>query len=201
VTTGDASERYDRIFSGPRPVLESARLVLRPFTEADAADIERLAGDFQVAKTLLSMPHPYPPGAALEWIAKHEEFWRARKELPLAIARRDRGGTLSGAIALHFALDHHHAEAGYWIARPSWGDGIASEAVAALLRWAFTELELHRVFARHMATNPASGAVMRKNGMRHEGTLREHHWKHGRHHDFHVYGILRDEFLAATPRP
>jgi ribosomal-protein-alanine N-acetyltransferase len=185
VTTGDANERYDRIFSGPRPSFESARLTIRPFMESDAADIELLAGDFQVAKTLLAMPHPYPPGAALEWIAKHDEFWRARKELPLAITR----------------LDHQHAEVGYWIARASWGEGVASEAMAAVLHWAFTELELHRVFARHMATNPASGAVMRKNGLRHEGTLREHYWKLGRHHDFLVYGILRSEYFAARARP
>ncbi|HVT39329.1 MAG TPA: GNAT family N-acetyltransferase [Gemmatimonadaceae bacterium] len=201
MTTGEASERYDRIFSGHPPSLESTRLILRPFVAADAADVERLAGDFQVAKTLLSMPHPYPPGAALEWISKHDELWRARKEVPFAIARRDRGGALSGAIALHFALDHHHAEVGYWIARASWGDGVASEATRAVLQWAFTDLELHRVFARHMATNPASGAVMRRNGMRQEGTLRQHHWKHGRHHDFHVYGILRAEFLAAQTDP
>jgi ribosomal-protein-alanine N-acetyltransferase len=73
--------------------------------------------------------------------------------------------------------------------------------MAAVLHWAFTELELHRVFARHMATNPASGAVMRKNGLRHEGTLREHYWKLGRHHDFLVYGILRSEYFAARARP
>jgi ribosomal-protein-alanine N-acetyltransferase len=196
VTSEDATARYDEVFAGPRPTLETSRLIVRPFVDGDAPDIERLAGDLHVAKTLLNMPHPYPPGVALSWIAKHNDLWLARKELPLAITRRDRSGALSGAISLRFALDHHHAEVGYWIARASWGNGVASEATRAVLRWAFAELGLHRVLARHMTTNPASGAVMRKNGMRLEGTLREHHWKNGRPYDFAVYGILRDEFVS-----
>ena len=201
MTSDAANSRFDATFSSPRPVLETARLLMRPFLETDACDIERLAGDSHVAQMLLAMPHPYPVGAAVQWIAKHEELWNARRELPLAITRRDRQGALAGAISLHFVLDHQHAEVGYWIAHGSWGDGIASEATAAVLHWAFVELGLHRVFARHMVTNPASGAVMRKNGMRHEGTLREHHWKHGRPHDFHVYGILRSEYLAMDGYP
>ena len=189
-------ERYDEVFSGAAPTLETPRLCLRPFMDEDAADIEQHAGDYNVARTLLNMPHPYPSGAALEWIAKHHDLWQTRKELPLAITRRDRGGKLAGAIALRFALEHHHAEVGYWIAQESWGGGIASEATGAVLRWSFNRLGLHRVLARHMTTNPASGAVMRRNGMRLEGTLREHHWKHGVPHDFAVYGILRDEYAA-----
>ena len=192
--------RYDAVFAGDRPVLRTPRLLVRPIADDDASDIERFAGDFEVARTLLAMPHPYPEGAALEWIAKHPELWRERKELPLAICRHDRGGSLAGslagAIALRFALDHHHGEVGYWIAKDHWGQGIASEATHAVLDWGFRALGLHRIFARHMAENPASGGVMRKNGMRLEGTLREHHWKHGRAHDFHVYGILREEYLA-----
>jgi ribosomal-protein-alanine N-acetyltransferase len=194
-------ERYDEVFGGKRPVLGTARLIVRPFVEADAPDIERLAGDFLVARTLLTMPHPYPEGAAVSWIAKHEELWRSRKEMPLAITRREQPGTIAGAISTRFVLDHHHAELGYWIARLSWGQGIASEATRAVLRWSFGTLGLHRVMARHMATNPASGAVMRKSGMRLEGTLREHHWKNGVAHNFHVYGILRDEFLASEGDP
>ena len=192
----DPGGRYDAVFAGDRPVLRTARLLVRPFADDDAGDIERFAGDFEVARTLLAMPHPYPEGAALEWIAKHPELWRERKELPLAICRHDCGGSLAGAIALRFALDHHHGEVGYWIAKDHWGQGIASEATHAVLDWGFRVLGLHRIFARHMAENPASGGVMRKNGMRLEGTLREHHWKHGRAHDFHVYGILRAEYLA-----
>jgi ribosomal-protein-alanine N-acetyltransferase len=196
VTLPVPGERYDRVFSGKRPVLETARLIIRPFVDADALDIERLAGDFLVAKTLLNMPHPYPEGAALSWIAKHQELWSSRKELPLAITRREHPDAVAGAISIRFVLDHHHAEVGYWIGRANWGQGIASEATRAALQWSFMTLGLHRVMARHMATNPASGAVMRRNGMRLEGTLREHHWKNGAVHNFHVYGILRDEFLA-----
>ena len=192
---------FDAAFAGPRPTLATRRLTIRPFAEVDAPDVERLAGDVRVAKSLLSMPHPYPAGAALEWIGRHDEYWSGRKEMPLAIVRRDRADTVAGVITLRFVLEHRHAELGYWIAYENWGDGIASEATDAMLRWGFSTLGLHRIFARHMAQNPASGAVMRRNSMRFEGTLREHHWKHGRPHDFHLYGILRSEFLPGQSGP
>ncbi len=181
------------LFGGPMPVLETERLRLRPFTEADAADVEREAGNAEVARTLLTMPHPYPPGAALTWIAKHAEAWSSEKELPLAITWRADGAFI-GVVALHFDLAHKHAEIGYWISRDEWGQGITSEAALAMTRWAFAEAGLHRVFARHMQMNPASGAVMQRIGMKFEGTLRQHYWRDDQPHDFHLYGVLKDEF-------
>lgn len=199
MTPEETGTRYDAVFATAPPVLQTPRVVVRPFVASDGPDIERLAGNFEVARTLLAMPHPYPVGAAAEWIARHPELWQERKELPLAVCRRDQQGALVGAIALRFALEHHHGEVGYWIGRDSWGQGIASEATHVLLDWGFRELGLHRIYARHMVENPASGGVMRKNGMQLEGTLREHHWKHGRPFDFHLWGILRDEYLTRNP--
>jgi len=191
----NASARYAAVFAGPRPTIESPRLLLRPFIPDDGPTIERFAGDIEVARTLLAMPHPYPEGAAVKWIALHEASWSEGRELPLAIIERATGEFL-GAIALRFEAPHHHAEVGYWLRRDRWGTGIVTEATAALNGWAFREMGLNRVFARHRHANPASGAVMRKNGMKFEGTLRRHYEKNGELHDFHIYGILRDEYFA-----
>ena len=159
---------YAAIFAGLRPTIESPRLLLRPFVPDDGAAIERHAGEREVARTLLAMPHSCPGGAAVTWITR-------------------------------FETGHHHAEVGYWLRHDRWGTGIVTEATAALSKWAFRELGLNRVFARHMAANPASGAVMRKTGMTLEGTLRQHYEKNGAMHDFHIYGILREEFFAQQP--
>ena len=158
------------------------------------------SGRQEVARTLIAMPHPYPAGAAQEWIAKHDGLWRSGDELLLAITDRASGEFL-GAFVLKFDAPHRHAEAGYWLRDDRWGQGIATEAPRACVAWGFDAFGLHRIVARHMAANPASGAVMRKAGLVHEGVLREHFWKDGVAHDFHVYGILRSDYLARRGAP
>jgi [ribosomal protein S5]-alanine N-acetyltransferase len=64
-----------------------------------------------------------------------------------------------------------------------------------ILRFAFEELDLHRVYASHMTNNPASGRVMQKIGMMHEGCLREHYFKDGRFVTTEQYGILKSDWL------
>lgn len=178
------------------PVLSTARLVLRPMGPDDAAAVQKWAGDFEVADTALNIPHPYPDGLADEWIAMHGRAWREGREAVFAItARAD--GTLMGAIGLA-GIDarHRHAEMGYWLGRPFWNLGLATEAARAVLAFAFDTLDLERVFAHHFVRNPASGRVLEKIGMVREGVLRAHVRQWGRPEDLVVCGILRREWQA-----
>lgn len=174
-----------------QPRLRTARLLLRPLTLADAPRVRELAGDFEVASTTLNVPHPYPEGAAERWIAPLGLGWQSGESGVWAIVPR--GQEMAGTIGLSFALPHLRAEMGYWVGRPYWGRGYATEAARALLELAFGTLGLERVMARHMTRNPASGAVLRKIGMRHEGTQRQHMRKWGVMEDLEMYGILRAE--------
>lgn len=183
-----------------RPTLETARLILRPFTLADAPDVQRLAGDRAVASTTQNIPHPYEDGMAERWISTHQEAFERGTQISFAITRRA-DGALLGGIGLHPNPAHRHAEMGYWIGTPYWNQGYTSEAAAAARDYAFTVLDLHRVFARHLTRNPASGRVMQKIGMTYEGTLRQHSLKWDVFEDIAVYGILRDEWLALDERP
>ena len=102
--------------STPR-TLTTERLVLRPFTLADAPEVQRLAGDRDVASTTLRIPHPYKEGMAEEWIGTHAEKYASGKGLSLAITLRS-PGTLVGAVGLEICKEHSRAELGYWIGKP-----------------------------------------------------------------------------------
>jgi RimJ/RimL family protein N-acetyltransferase len=92
---------------------------------------------------------------------------------------------------------HARAELGYWIGVPFWNRGYCTEATRALVDLGFRSLGLHRIQARHLTRNPASGRVMLTLGMRMEGINRDAMRKHGRFEDLAVYAILADEWVAA----
>jgi [ribosomal protein S5]-alanine N-acetyltransferase len=183
----------------PLPTIDTARLTLRPFSLADAPTVQRLAGAREVADTTLNIPHPYPDGAADQWIATHAENFTAGDGATFAIVLRATS-ELCGAIGLDISRRHRRAELAYWIGVPYWNQGYATEAAAALLAYGFTTLQLHRIHARHVTRNPASGRVMQKIGMTFEGIQREHFLKGDRFEDVANYGILRDEWDLRSKR-
>ena len=176
-----------------RPVLVTPRLRLRPFRPADASDVQLLAGVRAVAATTLTIPHPYPDGAAAVWIETHEAAWASGRDAHYAITDAD-GGALLGAVGLKLAPEHAGAELGYWVSEQAWGRGYATEAAAAVCAHAFAVHGVHRIQARHFTGNPASGRVMQKLGMRHEGTLRDAARKDGRFVDLELYAVLAPEW-------
>ena len=186
--------------SNTRPTLETERLLLRPFVPTDADEVQRLAGDRAIADTTLDIPHPYTDGLAADWIATHAADFAAGTGVTFAVTRKP-DGALVGAIALKDIQAGFKAELGYWTGRPYWGCGYCTEAARAVLRFAFTELSLQRVFAHHFCRNPASGKVMQKLGMKPEGVLRRHVLKWGQAEDIAFYGILRSEWQDALPEP
>ena len=179
------------------PTLRTARLVLRPFTMADAPRVQLLAGQREIALNTIHIPHPYPDGAAEDWIEN-----RPRK---LAEGHHDFAiddGELAGCIGLRVQPDFERAEVGYWIGKPYWGRGYATEATGKIIEFGFEALKLNRIYAGYFARNAASSRVMIKNGMKYEGTLRKHVKKWDEFVDVVYYGILREEWMmrATTSR-
>jgi RimJ/RimL family protein N-acetyltransferase len=176
------------------PLLKTERLTIRPFRMEDAPRIQLLAGAREVALNTLLIPHPYPDGAAEEWIASHVAKLHEEGTLNLAI---EAGGEFIGAIGLLVQKDHDRAEIGYWIGVPYWGRGYATEAVREVMRYGFEELKLNKIFAGYFSRNAASGRVMRKNGMKYEGRLRQHDKKWDEYVDLEYYGMLREEWSSS----
>ena len=175
------------------PTLRTSRLILRPFGLADAPAVQRLAGAREIADTTLNIPHPYGDGVAEQWIGKHQQVYAEGKGLPLAITLAD-SGALIGAISL-MSIDRQYerAEIGYWIGKEFWNKGYCTEAAGEVVRFGFARLGLNRIVGHHLTRNGSSGRVMRKVGMKHEGTLRQHTKKWDKFEDLEFYGILKAE--------
>jgi len=178
------------------PVLETERLVLRPYTLADAPSVQRMCGDRAIAATTLAIPHPYPDGAAEQWISTHAESFRQGTEAVLAITLKP-DGQVVGSIAISVSKNHRRGELGYMVAREHWNRGYCTEATRALMGFGFTVLDLNRIQAMYFPRNAASGRVMKKLGMTSEGLLRQYVCNRGAFEDVFFSSMLRVEFEAA----
>ena len=143
----------------------------------------------------MNIPHPYEAGMAEEWIGTLESGYKDGKIATFAIVLRD-DAKLVGAIGLRIDRNLNKAELGYWIGKPFWNLGYATDATIAILAFGFNELRLNRIQAGHLARNPSSGRVMEKAGMTLEGTARQNAIKWGRYEDLVSYGILRVEWVG-----
>jgi [ribosomal protein S5]-alanine N-acetyltransferase len=171
------------------PTLRTRRLILRPFTPNDIPELIPLIGAREVAATTRRIPYPYTEADAKDFIASAQDGG----EINLAVGLLSSLRLVGGAI-LRPDMNHQHAELGYWIGVPHWGNGYATEAARELVRYGFEELQLHRIYASHTSSNPASGKVLGKLGMRREGRMRGHLVKWGQFQDLEFYGMLREEW-------
>ena len=183
---------------GERPTIRTKRVKLRPYTLDDAPELQRLISERDIASTTLNIPYPYEDGMTEEWISKHQESFDKGEGVQFAIVDGEKG-FLIGGIGLGIAYKQDESmELGYWVGKPYWNKGYCTEAAQAVLKYGFEVLELHRIYARHLTRNPASGRVMQKIGMKHEGTSREAVKKWERFEDLEAYGILRSEYTASN---
>ncbi len=153
-----------------------------------------------MARHTQNIPHPYTLSSAQEWIDKHP-LWISRGELyPFAIIQKA-DGLLCGTMSLGVNKQHSRGELAYWVGKPFWGKGYATEAARFVLRFAFTEISLNRVAAHHFVENPASGKVMKKLGMKFEGRFLQHYKKWDTFHDTDHYAILKSDFSVGDFAP
>ena len=182
------------------PRMETQHLALRAVSREDAPVIRELAGNFEVVRNTLLMPHPYELQHAYKWIENNRRQFADGTSVVFGMEEQ-KSGEFCGAIGLTIDSVHKHAELGYWIGVPYWGRGYATEAARAVVAYGFEELGLNRVYARHFRTNKASGRVLQKIGMRHEGVLRRHSFRFGEFHDVVLYGIVATEWNQAGEMP
>jgi len=147
------------------PVVSTERLVLRGPMVTDAAAIAAFAGDLNVAGMTGNIPHPYGVADAESFIARAQGAdWD--REASWVIEHHVFG--VVGAVGLKAG---ERPELGYWIGRPFWNRGYATEAVRGALKWVKRDWRRHVVVAGHFADNPASGQVLCKAGFLYTGDV------------------------------
>lgn len=132
-------------------------------------------------------------------MTEEEKWWQGflQRENDHIFAIEAEDGTYIGNVGLHdIEPENRRAELGIIIGdKAHWGQGYGTDAVSALLRWAFEYLNLNRISLRVYDYNERAIGCYQKCGFRHEGTMRQARYTDGQYHDEWIMGVLRDEFL------
>jgi [ribosomal protein S5]-alanine N-acetyltransferase len=178
------------------PTLETDRLILRKIELSDAQSVfDHWLSDDRVMDNLIKGAHKSVSETierVTEIVNKYDtqEFCYWGIELKAS-------GELIGAIDL-FKFDNmtENCDVGYSIGYKWWNKGYGTEALRAVIEFGFRHMKIHKISAAHNTDNPASGKIMRKVGMEHEGTIK-HMIRNAKNHykDCAVYGLLQEDYL------
>lgn len=174
--------------------LETDRLILRRYVKEDAAAMyKNWASDEEVTKYLT-----WPTHSSQDISQKVIEDWvkqySGENYYHWAIVLKENGNEPIGDIAVvHMKEDISMVHIGYCIGRAYWHKGITSEALKAVMDFLFDVVDVNRIEARHDSRNPNSGKVMKKCGMKYEGTLRSSDRNNQGICDACYYALLKSE--------
>jgi len=178
--------------------IETSRLILRKAVMEDALPMfHNWASDPEVTKYLTWSTYEvvetaYP--VLKMWIHEYEN----NNYYQWMIVLKEINEPIGSISVVRQRDDIGEAEIGYCIGRRWWHRGIMSEALAAVIDYLFSEVGINRIAAKHDPNNPHSGGVMRKCGMKYEGTTRSSYKNNQGICDAAHYAILRNEWKKST---
>ena len=175
------------------PTLETPRLILRRIAMSDAKDIFAYSCDEEVARHVLWSAQK-SVGEAKDYCRFMMRKYKNDEPSSWGIIEK-KTGKLVGTIGfMDYNEDNATVEVGYSLARWLWNGGYMTEALSCVIDYAFENMELNRIEAQHELTNPSSGRVMEKCGMRKEGVLRQRLYNKGKFVDVALYAIVRSDW-------
>lgn len=181
-------------------MIQGALVRLRPLEPSDLEACLRWLNDPEVTRTLAAR-YPISRVQEREWLEAASRPDPRAGRLTFAIETPD--GRHIGNCGIHrVEWENRVCEIGIVIGeKDCWDQGYGTDAVRALVRFAFQEMNLHRVELNVFAFNPRAVACYRKCGFVEEGRKRHAVYKGGAYHDVIVMGLLREEFLAPEAAP
>ena len=175
--------------------IRTERLYIRRLTMKDAPDMYEYSRDPEVARHVLWDAHR-SVNETRAYVRYMLRKYRLGEPVSWGIEHLESGKVIGTIGFMWYQRENNSAEVGYSLSRAYWNQGLMTEALRAILKFAFAEMRLHRVEAQHEVENPASGHVMLKAGMRYEGTLRGRLFNKGRYVDVALYAMLREDLNA-----
>lgn len=178
--------------------LETQRLRLRKLSMQDVSHyFARLGSSSRVTEHMLWDPHRDISESAAS-IQRTLKRYEAGNCYRWGIALREDNSLIGVIELLKFDSTANTCSFAYMLGEDFWGLGYGTETLETVFRFAFTQLKISAIVSDHCAENPASGAVMRKAGMRYIRTLPGKYEKHGMKHDALEYRITKEEWNSTT---
>lgn len=182
------------------PVLTTPRLILRQMAAGDATDLLKIHGDPEVQKYDSDPPMQDIREAAAA-IEHNRQRFLTKKAINWAIILKAEDHLVGGLGFYFWDQTYYKTDLGYSLARAYWRRGITTEALQAVLRFAFVEMQLHRINVDTRMDNIASVRLMQKLGFQHEGTRRECiRNPDGTYQNWGLFGMLDYEYHP-SPSP
>jgi ribosomal-protein-alanine N-acetyltransferase len=172
------------------PVLITDRIILRELRKEDAADLLVFRGDAEEQRF-----NSEPLQNLEQCVALIDEVrggYDAETGVPWALALKSSGRVVGLFGYHHWDRYHQRADIGYDLARELWGQGLATEALTAAIRFGFSDMQLNRIEAETIADNEPSTRLLGRLGFALEGTRRSYWNDDGTFHDGAIYGLLHD---------
>ena len=190
---------YTKFFKSDLATLETPRLRLRRMALSDRDDMYEYASRDEVTRYLLWKTHKTSDHTK-RYLSYVVGLYKSGGFFDFAIEYKENGKMIGtcGFASLDPANDS--GEVGYVLSPDYWGRSIATEALAAMLKFGFCDLELNRIEARYMSGNIASRRVMEKCAMTYEGMQRQKLFVKGEYRDIGICSILASEYFAKNKR-
>ncbi|HYE95938.1 MAG TPA: GNAT family protein [Rubricoccaceae bacterium] len=179
-------------FGDRLPVLETPRLRLRPVGPEDADALLAVFGDEETMQYWSHAPMR-DREAALAYARQIADGFASRSLFQWGITVRGEDRLIGTCTLAGWSREHRRAELGYILGREHWGQGLAAEAVSAVLRFAFGPMGLHRVEADVDPENEPSIRLLERLGFTREGFLRDRWWPYGEPRHTLLFGLLKPE--------
>jgi RimJ/RimL family protein N-acetyltransferase len=190
------STRPTYVWGAHLPSLRGTRVALRGLEKRDAPSLFEIFGDSDVMRYWSSPPLATPADADI-LLREIQECLRSRTLFQWGIARIEDDRVIGTCTLFRLDSAHRRAEIGFALARECWGRGFATEAVGTLIRFAFVDLDLHRLEADADPRNERSLRLLERLGFRREGYFRERYHLGGEVQDAVMLGLLRTEWPSS----
>lgn len=174
------------------PIIETERLILKEVTPEDANDMYKYLSDKDVVKHMGLEPYE-SPNDVLSEIRWYKSILEEGTGIRWGITQKNIGVVIGSCGFLNMHPKHYRAEIGFELNKEYWGQGIAGEALEAVIKYGYKHFEVERIEALIDPANLSSQKLVENQGFKREGLLRHYEYTCGKFDDLYMYAIIKGD--------